>query len=176
VHHRSSLNVKILLFVVAATLTSTATAHAEPPSPTEASASAPSLALDHSIYVELLGKAGLWGLGYDYQFHPRFAAGATASFYILDGERIFNFSPYLTAYLVGLGHHRWFVQAGPQLSYVQTPSPVPEWPGSSATGVGADLCSGYEYRARLLVRVFGMATLGQDGISPWLGVSLGWTL
>jgi hypothetical protein len=68
------------------------------------------------------------------------------------------------------------VQGGPQVIYVQTPSPVPEWPGSSATGLGGELCSGYEYRNHVLVRVFGMATIGKGGFAPWFGVSLGWSL
>jgi hypothetical protein len=130
----------------------------------------------HAAYVELLGKGGLWGVGYDFQFHTRVAIGATASFYILNGEEVYSFSPYLTAYVLGTGHHRWFVQGGPQLAYVYTPSPVPEWDGTSASGIGGELSSGYEFRSSVLVRVFAMGTAGQGGYAPWFGVSLGWTL
>jgi hypothetical protein len=131
----------------------------------------------HALYLEVLGKGGLWGLGYDYTLHPRVAVGATASFYVLDAEQVFSLSPYLQAYLLGVSrHHRWFVQVGPQLAHLYTPSPVPEWPGTSATGIGGVLCSGYEYRARILVRVYAMGTVGKGGYAPWMGISLGWTL
>src|SRR6202008_5154781 len=93
--------------------------HADPGSPTSptttATASAPTQHSEHAIYVELLGKGGLYGVGYDYQFHPRLAVGATGSYYVLDGQEVLDFSPYLVAYLVGTGRHRWFVQGGPEL-------------------------------------------------------------
>ena len=139
-------------------------------------ASAPSRTHAHAIYVELLGKGGLYGVGYDYQFHARMGVGATASYYVLDGQRVLDFSPYLVGYLIGTQHHRWFLQGGPQLSYIQTPSPVPEWPGSSTTGVGLELCSGYEYRHGFLLRLFGMVTVGKGGTAPWMGISLGWSI
>ena len=175
---RSSFHLRVLLLAFLTTFAWAHSAHADPgtasgPTATASAAVAPRA---HSIYVELLGKGGLWGLGYDYQFHPRLAAGATASFFILDGERVLSLSPYLVGYLLGTGHHRWFAQIGPQLSYVYTPSPVPEWPGTSTGGIGAELSSGYEYRSRVLVRVFGMGIVGRGGYAPWFGVSLGWTL
>ena len=132
--------------------------------------------VSHAAYVELFGKGGLWGVGYDAQFDRRFAAGLAASFYVIDGQRVLSASPYVAAYLLGGGRHRWFLHAGPQLVRVTTPSPVPEWPGTSKTGVGAEVSSGYEYRHGVLVRVFGMASLGRGGVAPWMGVSLGWSL
>ena len=143
---------------------------------TSASASAPRVRRAHALYFELLGRGGLYGVGYDFQPHPRFAVGASASFYVLNSERVMSFSPYLTAYLLGTGRHRWFLLGGPLLQYLYTPSPVPEWPGTSASGIGGVLCSGYEYRAGVLVRLFGMGTVGKGGYAPWMGVSLGWSL
>ena len=133
-------------------------------------------AVSHAAYVELFGKGGLWGVGYDAQFHEHLAVGAAASFYVIDGQRVFSVSPYLAAYPLGEGRHRWFLHAGPQLVRVSTPSPVPEWDGTSSTGIGGELSSGYEYRHGLLVRVFAMGTIGKGGLAPWLGVSLGWSL
>jgi hypothetical protein len=130
----------------------------------------------HAVYLEVLGKGGLWGAGYDVHLSRRFACGATLSFYVLDHERVTSLSPYLAAILAGGARHRWFAHAGPAFVHVATPSPVPEWPGTSRSGLGAELSSGYEYRDRLLVRVFGMATVGRGGAAPWLGASLGWTL
>jgi hypothetical protein len=130
----------------------------------------------HALSIELFGRGGLWGVGYDYLVNPRLALGATASFFAVDGERVTTLSPYVGVYPLGGRHHRWFVQGGPRLVRLVRPSPVPEWPGMSTTGVGGALASGYEYRGRLLVRAFGMATAGKGGVRPWLGVSLGVTL
>jgi hypothetical protein len=155
------------------------TGHADPPAAPPASAataSAPSATSEHAVYVELLGKGGLYGFGYDYQFHRRVGVGAAGSYYVLDGQRVLDFSPYLIGYLVGTHRHRWFLQGGPQLLYVQTPSPVPEWPGASSAGIGGELCSGYEYRRGFLLRLFGMVTVGKGGTAPWMGVSLGWSI
>lgn len=130
----------------------------------------------HAAYLEILGKGGLWGVGYDYQARDWLGFGAVASFYVLDGQRVSSLSPYVALHPLGRGRHRWFVHAGPQLVRVSTPSPVPEWAGTSTTGVGAELCTGYEYRGRVLWRVFVMGAVGSGGATPWLGASIGWTL
>jgi len=129
----------------------------------------------HAAYLELLGKGGLWGIGYDFQYSRWLGGGVAGSFYVLDGQRVSSLSPYLAIEPLGSGHHRWFVHAGPQLYRVATPSPVPEWSGTSSTGLGAALSTGYEYRNHLLVRVFAMGVAGKHGVAPWLGASLGWS-
>lgn len=129
----------------------------------------------HAIYVDVLGKAGLWGLGYDWQVRRRFAIGAAASYYSFDGDRITTLAPYVAAYPLGRGHHRGFLQLGPSLSRRTTPSPVPEWSGMTTSRVGAELSAGYEYRNGVLLRAYAMASQG-DHLVPWLGASLGWTL
>src|SRR5262245_59028786 len=109
----------------------------------------------HAVYVELLGKGGLWGVGYDVQL-GRLGVGAAASAYVVDGQRVLSLSPYLAAYPLGGARHRWFVHLGPQLVHQSTPSPYPEWPGSSSTGLGVEVSSGYELRHRVLLRLFVM--------------------
>lgn len=129
----------------------------------------------HAVFAELFGKGGLWGLGYERGLSSRFAIGAVGSFYVLGGDRYTTVSPYLAAYPLGDGRHRWFVQAGPQVVRRHTPSPVPEWDGTSETGFGGELSSGYEYRRAILVRVYGMIAAA-DRVVPWVGIGLGWTL
>lgn len=129
----------------------------------------------HAVYFEALGKGGLWGLGYDYLLSERFAAGATASFYFLDDQRIASLSPYLNFYPGSIGSGRWMIQAGPQFVHQSTLSPVPEWTGISSGKLGVQLGTGYEYRSRLLFRAYAMMTAGSGGVAPWLGFSLGWT-
>ncbi len=157
-----------------------APAIAEPPTTIAAAAPttppAPRAPRRHALYVELFGKGGLWGLGYDYLVRPRFAIGGTVSYFAIDGEHVASISPYATLYLLGTPRHRWFVQGGPQLVHLERPSPVPEWSGTSSTGIGAELSSGYELRTRVLFRAFAMGTVGKGGVAPWIGVSLGVTL
>jgi hypothetical protein len=129
----------------------------------------------HAIYIDVLGKAGLWGAGYDWQFRHRFAVGAAASYYSFDGDHVTTLAPYVAAYPLERGHHRGFVQLGPTAVRRTTPSPVPEWSGMTTTRIDAELCAGYEYRNRVLVRVYAMASEG-DHLAPWLGASFGWTL
>jgi len=130
----------------------------------------------HAIYLEALGKGGVWGLGYALALRPRLAVGLVASFTALDGQHMTALAPSLTVYPLRTVRHRWFVDAGPQLVHLVTPSPVPEWSGTSSTGVGGQLSTGYEYRRGVLVRTFAMLVVGRGGVAPWLGVDLGWTL
>lgn len=132
----------------------------------------------HALYVDALGRGGLWGLGYDYQLTGRFAVGATGSFHSLDAQRVWNVSPYLSFYPASSnsGHHRWLLQAGPQFLRTSTASPVPEWDGMSAYKLSAVAATGYEYRSRFLFRAYGMAAIGAGGVTPWVGFSLGRTL
>ena len=85
----------------------------------------------HAAYVEVLGKGGLWGLGYDFLLARRVAVGAVGSYYVLGGNRFTTVSPYLAGYPVRGAHHGWFVHGGPQIVRRTTPSPVPEWSGAS---------------------------------------------
>lgn len=128
----------------------------------------------HALYVDVLGKGGLWGLGYDYQLTHRFAVGAVASYYVLGGDQYLTFSPYVAAYPVRSGAHAWFAQIGPQVVHRATPSPVPEWNGMSTTSLSAELSTGYEYRRGILARIYVMGAVG-DRFAPGLGVSLGWS-
>lgn len=130
----------------------------------------------HAVFVEAFGRGGVWGLGYGLQLGRRFGVGAVVSASPHDGQRLLSFAPYVTAYPLGGWRHRMFVDAGPQLVHLSTPSPVPEWDGTSSTGVGGHLAAGYELRTRVLVRAFAMVVIGDDGAAPWFGFDLGWTL
>lgn len=130
----------------------------------------------HTIYVEALGKGGVWGLGYDLRISERLAAGIVGSYTMLDGQHLFTASPYLSYVPIGV-RHRWFIDAGPQVIYTNTPSPVPEWTGTSDAGIGAQLSSGYELRGQhLMFRAYAMGVVGKSGVAPWFGTSLGWAL
>ncbi len=133
-------------------------------------------AADHSntIYVEAFGKGGLWGLGYDHRFAHRYSIGAVGSGASFDGERYVSLSPYLGLAIARHGRSAWFADFGAQIAHVWSDSPVPEWDGERSTGVGAMFSTGYEFRGRLLFRLYAHGVVGKGGALPWAGTSLGW--
>jgi hypothetical protein len=167
---------KALLAIAMIAMSATiAPADPAPPTRTDGGERAERPAGAHAIYVDLLGRAGLWGIGYDYRPRRWLAVGAAASYYSFDGDRFTTLAPYASLYPLVRGPHAAFLQLGPSLVRRTTPSPVPEWNGMTTTRIGAELCAGYEYRRGVLIRAYAMASQG-DHLVPWLGVSLGWTL
>lgn len=163
-----------LLVVIALAVSVGRVAKADP-APTVVAQARPAVSEPrHAVFVELLGKGGLWGAGYEYTFARRFAVGGVASYYVLGGDRYLTFSPYLAADPVIRGAHRWFFHLGPQVVRRSTPSPVPEWDGMASTAFAGELSTGYEYRNGLLLRVYAMAAVG-DRVTPGVGISLGWS-
>jgi len=128
----------------------------------------------HVVYVELLGKGGLYGVGYDALLRRWLGVGASLSYLRLDGQNLVTASPYLNFYPIWRGRHALLLQAGLQIVHVSAPA-VEGWHGSSTTDLGGQVSLGYEYRSPLLVRVAFVSSLGRNGWSPWGGVSLGWT-
>lgn len=128
----------------------------------------------HAVYLEGLGRGGLWGLGYDHPIHSRLFLGNLLSYSALAGDHVATLAPYLGAHIVKRNQHRFIAQLGPQLTFVRTPSQAPEWPGRQAFGVSGALSTGYEYRRGVLFRIVLMVTAGRGGVAPWLGVSVGW--
>jgi hypothetical protein len=127
------------------------------------------------VYAELLGKGGLWGLGYDQQLSPRFSLGVVGSIFVRERQRYASFSPYVGVYILRwCAHHGWFADAGLQLAHTWATSAIPEWDGDSSTGIGATLSTGYEYRNGVIARVFAHGAAGKGGILPWAGVGFGW--
>jgi len=135
---------------------------------------------DHptSVYVEAFGAGGLWGVGVDHRIQPRWALGAVASGGSSEDQSYISVTPYAALDILrsNSGHHAWLIDGGAQLAHTWNESPVPEWNGTSATGIGGMLSSGYEYRNRILLRVFAQTVFGKGGIVPWLGADIGMTL
>src|SRR5262245_61576140 len=106
---------RVLLAIAAlATVASAEPAPPEPQRDTGAPAAQPTSPADpHAIYIDLLGRAGLWGVGYDYRPRRWFAVGAAASYYAFDGDRFTTVAPYAALYPLVRGPHAAFVQLGP---------------------------------------------------------------
>lgn len=130
----------------------------------------------NAIYLEALGKGGIWGIGYERRLSRRLGLGAVGSFTMLSHERVYSVTPYVLVYPVRGKHHGWFADVGATFVRIATPSPVPEWSGSATNGIGGEISSGYEYRNHFLFRLYGQLVGGKSGLAPWGGVSIGWTL
>ena len=128
----------------------------------------------HLFYGELLGKAGEYGVGYELTITPRLAVGAAGSFAVIRGQQIATIAPYVHGTVLSRGHHAMFVELGPVLTHSKIPSPVADWNGMSATGGGGFGSVGYEHATRhLVMRATGSAVVGEGGLAPALGFSIG---
>jgi hypothetical protein len=129
----------------------------------------------HGVYLEGLGKGGLWGLGYDHLMRHRLRLGIVGSGASLQGQRYVSASPYFGFNMLEDRGHALFVDAGAQVAHVWTQAPVPEWSGPSSTGIGGLASLGYEYRSAVLFRIYAHAAFGKGGLVPWAGMDLGFT-
>jgi hypothetical protein len=130
----------------------------------------------NAIYAEAFGKGGIWGLGYERRLNHLIGVGGVGSFMILDGERLYSLTPYMSVFPLRRRGHALFADAGVQLVRISRPSPIPEWDDTHENGLGAEMSAGYEYRGRLLLRIYGQVVAGKRGFAPWTGASIGWTL
>lgn len=128
----------------------------------------------HLVYVELLGKGGLYGVGYEYAIAPWLGFGGAASFAQVRGEQTFTASPYLHVTALGGSHHALFGEVGAILAHARVPSPVMGWNGTSDTGGGGFAALGWEYRRRhLVLRTSAAIVAGEGGVAPMVGFAIG---
>lgn len=127
------------------------------------------------VYVEALGKAGLYGVGYERAITPRLALGGVASYVRLHGQHVATAAPYLHATLLRGRRHALFGELGLVLAHSRIVSPVDGWDGMAETGSGGVAALGWERRGRrVVVRAQGSVLAGEGGATPWLGLALGW--
>jgi hypothetical protein len=128
----------------------------------------------HLVYVELLGKGGLYGLGYEYAIAPWLGFGGAASYAEIRDEQLFTVSPYLHFNVLQGERHALFTEVGGILAHSRVPSPVMNWDGVSDTGSGGYLALGWEYHRRhLVLRTSGAIVAGEGGVAPMLGFAIG---
>jgi hypothetical protein len=142
---------------------------------TLATSDKPAPPVPHQLaYLELLGKGGMWGVGYEWRTR-RFSVGGVGSYYMLGGDRYMTLSPYVGFVPASGDHVSWFMHLGPQLVHRSTPSPGPEWQGMTTTGFAVELSSGVEYRfTQLSVRGYALASYGSH-FAPGIGANIGWS-
>jgi hypothetical protein len=127
------------------------------------------------VYVEALGKAGLYGVGYERAITPRLALGGVASYAVIRDQQLATAAPYLHATLVRGRRHALFGELGLVLVHSRIPSPVATWDGMAETGAGGVAAVGWERRGRLVVRAQAAVLAGEGGVAPWLGFAVGVT-
>lgn len=128
----------------------------------------------HLVYVELLGKGGLYGVGYEYAIAPWLGFGGAASFAQVRGEQTFTVSPYLHLTALTGERHALFGEVGAILAHARVPSPVMGWDGVSDTGGGGFAALGWEYRRHhVVLRTSAAIVAGEGGVAPMLGFAIG---
>ncbi|HEY5936125.1 MAG TPA: hypothetical protein VIU61_15855 [Kofleriaceae bacterium] len=129
----------------------------------------------HLVYVELLGKGGAYGLGYELSISPRFSVGTAVSYVSIRDQQIATVAPYVHASALRFGKNALFGELGATFVHSRIPSPVPDWDGMSESGAGGFASVGWE-RAwqHLTLRTSGSIVAGEGGLAPWLGVAIGY--
>lgn len=128
----------------------------------------------HLIYVELAGKAGLYGIGYERALTERLSLGVAASYVVLRDQHIATATPYVHATLLGGRRHALFTELGASLVHSRIPSPVDDWEGMSESGGGGYVSLGWERAWRhLVLRTSGSIVVGEGGVAPWIGFAVG---
>lgn len=158
---RGFVVVAVLVLSTAARADDGVHATAEPPS-------------KHLVYVELLGKGGLYGVGYEYAISSWLGFGGAASYSDIRDEQVVTVSPYLHFTMLGGARHALFSEIGGILAHARVPSPVMNWDGVSDTGGGGYLSLGWEYRRRhVVLRTSGSIVAGEGGVAPMVGFAIG---
>jgi hypothetical protein len=128
----------------------------------------------HLVYVELLGKGGLYSVGYEYAIAPWLGFGGAASYSDIRDEQVFTASPYLHFNALQSTHHALFSEVGAILAHSRVPSPVMNWNGVSDTGSGGFLSVGWQYQRRhVVLRTSAAIVAGEGGVAPMVGFAIG---
>jgi hypothetical protein len=128
----------------------------------------------HLLYVEALGKGGLYGVGYEHTITQRLSLGVAGSFAILSDQRVTTIAPYVHGTITSGQRHALFTEVGAVLAHSHLPSPVEGWDGMTDTGGGGFVSLGWEYsRRHVVLRASGSLVAGEGGIGPMLGFAIG---
>jgi hypothetical protein len=129
------------------------------------------------VYGEVLGKAGLYGLGYEYKLTEHLSIGGAASYAVVSDQQVMTFAPYVHGTLLGSRRHHLFGEFGAVIAHSKLPSPVMGWDGMSDTGGGTFGSLGWERSSEhLVLRVSASLVIGEGGVAPMLGFVIGMPL
>ncbi len=160
-------------FGIVGVMVAAGAAHAEPA--VTASAPPPAQQPENVVYVELLGKAGPYGVGYEHRITDRLWLGLAASYASVRDQQIATAAPYVHARLAGT-RNSLFTELGAVFVHSRILSPVPEWDGMSDSGGGGFASLGWQRSwTHVILRAHGSVMVGEGGVTPWGGVAIGVT-
>ena len=136
----------------------------------------PARAVDREqlVYVEALGKAGPYGVGYEHGIADRIALGLEGSYAKLRDQDLATAVPYVHVTPLRRGAHALFGELGVELAYSKLESAVPRWMGTATTSVGGVASIGYERSWKHVVLRGAVSVLGgKGGMAPWAGLAIG---
>lgn len=128
----------------------------------------------HLVYVEALGKGGLYGVGYERRLLPWLAIGGAGSWSALRGQHVTTLSPYAHATVLGHGHHTMFGELGAIVARSSIGSSVMDWDGITTWGGGGFATLGYQHASRhVVLRASAGLAVGRGGAQPMVGFAIG---
>jgi hypothetical protein len=126
------------------------------------------------VYAEVLGKGGLYGIGYEHVLAPWLALGGAGSWSALRGQHVTTLAPYAHATIVSRGHHALFGELGAIFARSSIATPVPDWDGMVTYGAAGFASVGYEHTSRRIVlRASPGLVVGRGGAQPMIGLAIG---
>lgn len=140
----------------------------------EAAAAPPAKPAGSLVYVEALGKAGAYGVGYEHGITPRISLGFEGSYTQLRAQDVTTGVPYVHVTPLRRGGNALFGELGLEISSSAIESTVPRWMGTSTTAIGGVASIGYEHAWRHVVVRGALSLLaGKGGMAPWAGLAIG---
>lgn len=127
----------------------------------------------HTVYVDLLGKHGLWGLNFERRVRGPWLIGIGGSSWTAGSRHTSTGVIYAGAVTPAWGSHSLFTHIGPLVVHEREPS-FAELPSLSRTRLGAQLSAGYQWSpGKFFLRGYTVLSVGKGGVAPWLGTSVG---
>ncbi len=126
------------------------------------------------VYAEVLGKAGEYGLGYEHSIAPRLSLGVAGSYALIRDQQLVTIAPYIHIRIASRNEHSLFAEVGAAFVHSHVPSPVANWGGMTDDGGGGFLSLGYQHTTqRFVMRATASAMVGEGGLGPALGLTIG---
>ena len=127
----------------------------------------------HQAYVSLLGKGGLYALGYQYRWEDWFSVGVATSYMRVDYESLAVVTPYFLTYPYVAGAHALFVDTGPMFYRFHSEAPVALVSDETSYHLGVEISAGYEFtKDWFFVRPYFMV-IGSKSTTFYGGIDIG---
>ena len=129
----------------------------------------------NAVYVELLGRGFIYGVGYDHTLFKWLGLGGSFSYFKLGEVSTVFINPYANFYPVGGQRNSLLMQLGTSFAYFGHRHDffMPVWDQDEGFDFSASIGIGYEYRRAFLFRVMLYGLFSEEGIYPWLGFTFG---